>query len=480
MKYPTAETRKQRIKGCCYICLKPRHNATICPKRVSCFYCGKQNHHHRSLCPQKFSTLHREQANLSEETELQDDELNTENSLISSGEMVLMQTARADINNPNNGLKQNVRMLLDSGSQRTYITESLAKKMDLKLGKREEIMLVTFGSEKPKRIQTRTTKLDIVLKDGSTLNVRANVVPQIAGSIQRRPIDLKSFKNWRYLWTEFSIADDLPSALETSSVDFLMGNDYYLDVIVPQKIEIQAGLYLLGSKLGWILSGRTCKEADNKGEASMLILTYSTDINRETTLMTCTDSSLPLKPNLEDFWSLESIGIKESPTETDDGVALKKFSETLKYERGRYAVKWPWKKDKPDLPENYGVALERLKSLLSRLKGNPDLVQKYDEIIEDQLRQGIIESVGSDKYDILKHYIPHHAVLDPTKATTKVRIVYDASARTKPEHKSLNECMYMGASSATKLDWQLTSFPLEQNYVGLRYRESLYTNKSSG
>ena len=169
MKYPTAETRKQRLKGCCYIYLKPRHNATNYPKRVSCFYCGKQNHHHRSLCPQKFSTVHRDQANLAEETELQDEKLNTENSLISSGEMVLMQTTRADINNPNNDLKQNVRMLLDSGSQRTYITELLAKKMDLKIGKREEIMLVTFGSEKPKRIQTGTTKLDIALKDGQYL-----------------------------------------------------------------------------------------------------------------------------------------------------------------------------------------------------------------------------------------------------------------------------------------------------------------------
>ena len=462
IKYPTTETRKQRIKGCCYICLKPRHNATDCPKRVSCFYCGKRNHHHRSLCPQKFSTVHREQANLAEETELQDEELNTENSLISSGEMVLMQTARADINNPNNGLKQNVRILLDSGSQRTYVTESLAKKLDLKIGKREEIMLVTFGSEKPKRIQTRTTKLDIVLKDGSTLNISANVVPQIAGSIQRRPVDLKSFRNWRYLWTEFSLADDLPSAPETSSVDFLIGNDYYLDVILPQKIEIQSGLYLLGSKLGWILSGRTSEEVDNKEEASMLILTYGTDINRETTLMTCVDSSLPLKPNLEDFWSLESIGIKESPTEIDDRVALNKFNETLKYEKGRYAVKWPWKRDKPDLPENYGAALGRLKSLLRRLKGNPDLVQKYDEIIEDQLRQGIIERLGSDNHNTLKHYIPHHAVINPTKATTKIRIVYDASARTKPEHNSLNECMYRGPVLLQNLTGILLRFRLNK------------------
>lgn len=119
-EYDTAEKRKQRIRGCCFRCLKQGHSAKDCPKRIICAHCNKRNHHHRSLCPQKFGTTANEQANLAEEIESEDEELDTENSLISSGEKVLMQTARADINNPNNGLKQNVRMLLDSGSQRTY------------------------------------------------------------------------------------------------------------------------------------------------------------------------------------------------------------------------------------------------------------------------------------------------------------------------------------------------------------------------
>lgn len=55
-----------------------------------------------------------------------------------------MQTAKADIKNSDYGCKRNVLMLLDSGSQRTYITEALARKLCLKLGKRNEIMLVTF------------------------------------------------------------------------------------------------------------------------------------------------------------------------------------------------------------------------------------------------------------------------------------------------------------------------------------------------
>ena len=75
------------------------------------------------------------------------------------------------------------------------MTESLAKRLNLKLGDKDEFLLVTFGSEKPKRTKSRNTKLNIVLKDGSILTIRANVVPQIAESIQRRPVSLKSLDN---------------------------------------------------------------------------------------------------------------------------------------------------------------------------------------------------------------------------------------------------------------------------------------------
>ena len=114
-------------------------------------------------------------------------------------------------------------------------------------------MLVTFGSEKSKRTESRNTKLDIVLKDGSILTIRANVVPQIAESIQRRPVNLKSLDNWDCLWTEFSLADDIPTETETSSVELLIGNDYYLDINFHKRWRFCLDFTCFGSKLGWIL-----------------------------------------------------------------------------------------------------------------------------------------------------------------------------------------------------------------------------------
>ena len=102
---------------------------------------------------------------------------------------------------------------------------------------------------------------------------------------------------------------------------------------------------MLGSKLGWVLSGRTSKIVENSTESSMLIMTHGKGIDNETTFPTCLDKSLPMKSNLEDFWKLESIGINDSPVDSDNDVALEKFSETLKYDVGRYTVTLTtWKK----------------------------------------------------------------------------------------------------------------------------------------
>ena len=77
-------------------------------------------------------------AHLADELLEQDVEDATDNVLMSSEEMVLMQTAKGNVLNPTNWMQGNVRMVIDSGSQRTYITEKLARKLKLKLGGKKQ------------------------------------------------------------------------------------------------------------------------------------------------------------------------------------------------------------------------------------------------------------------------------------------------------------------------------------------------------
>ena len=53
----------------------------------------------------------------------------------------------------------------------------------------------------------------------------------------------------------------------------------------------------------------------------------------------------------------------------------------------------------PNLPENYGLALGRLKTTISRLQQDSELLKKYDEVIKDQLKKGIIEIVRDETTD---------------------------------------------------------------------------------
>ena len=243
----------------------------------------------------------------------------------------------------------------------------------------------------------------------------------------------------------YELADTLPCERESSTIELLIGSDYYLDVILPQKVEVQPGLYLLASKLGWLLSGRTSQYTDGKQEeANMLILTYGTDMESETNLYTNADRSLPTKASLENFWKLETIGIDDSPVDPLDVEVHQSFHDSLQYKDGRYHASWPWKYEHPPLPENRELAFGRLKSLITKMKNNRELATQYDNVIQDQLRLGVIEKVKPGSSDSIKHYIPHHAVVNPFKTTTKVRMVYDASAKTKQENKSLNDCLYRG------------------------------------
>ena len=70
--------------------------------------------------------------------------------------------------------------------------------------------------------------------------------------------------------------------------------------------------------------------------------------------------------------------------------------------------------------------------------------QIYDGIIKQQLNQGIIERVDNVNQHIQKYYMPHRPVLTPNKATTKVRIVYDASSKAESNMNSRNECLHRG------------------------------------
>jgi len=56
------------------------------------------------------------------------------------------------------------RVILYSGNQRTYVTEKLAKTINLQLNIPERLAVVTFRSNRPKYLQYTPSKLQFILK----------------------------------------------------------------------------------------------------------------------------------------------------------------------------------------------------------------------------------------------------------------------------------------------------------------------------
>ena len=120
------------------------------------------------------------------------------------------------------------------------------------------------------------------------------------------------------------------------------------------------------------------------------------------------------------------------------------LAEVIKFENGRYKLPLPWKETHDSLPDNYQLSSTRLQSLLRRLKHDPVILSEYHRIMEDQLKQGIIELVPThESAPNHIHYLPHYPVVRQDKSTTKVSVVFDASAKS-PGRPSQNDCLFKG------------------------------------
>lgn len=121
--YTTQHARMEKLRGSCFNCLQRGHVAKGCQRLWTCFHCSKNNHH-RSLFPKLFTATGdqpRESGLQSIHTLSNGREAKHEAATVACANQVLMQTATATAVNTSGNQSIPVRMILDSGSQRTYI-----------------------------------------------------------------------------------------------------------------------------------------------------------------------------------------------------------------------------------------------------------------------------------------------------------------------------------------------------------------------
>ena len=84
--------------------------------------------------------------------------------------------------------------------------------------------------------------------------------------------------------------------------------------------------------------------------------------------------------------------------------------------------------------------MKRIKNLVRKLEMQGEL-ERYNDIIQTQLSQGIVERADEVVKDGREFCNPHKAVMRENAESTKIRIVSDASARENASISSLNVCL---------------------------------------
>ncbi|GFV05383.1 DUF1758 domain-containing protein [Trichonephila clavipes] len=105
---------------------------------------------------------------------------------------------------------------------------------------------------------------------------------------------------------------------------------------------------------------------------------------------------------------------------------------------GRYEVKLPWKCNSENLSSNKELTRKRHLRMMNKLR-NSKFFDDYKSVFRQWEDLNIIERVPEVELNNECHYLPHRPVVKLDSATTKIRPVFDASAREKGK-PSLNDC----------------------------------------
>ncbi|KAL5502091.1 hypothetical protein EMCRGX_G008809 [Ephydatia muelleri] len=321
--------------------------------------------------------------------------------VVSTKVPTLLQTARVKVRAPGKLAPViETRILLDTGSQRSYISRQLSEVLGLKEEKRETLLVKAFAAEEEKLQVCSVVSLRVETRAGSSIVLSLLAIPIICGPITGQPITCAMDLFPHLSGLELADSGDLNECLE---IGILIGADQHWEVVTGEIVRGRSGPSAMKTCFGWVLSGPV------PGVIAESQVTCS-NISHVLTMQTHSSQQelVHLEKKLQAFWDLDTLGIKEG-----EQSVFQKFVEDVSFRGGHYCVRLPWKFPRIMLPGNQELCQRRLYNLLRRLQQSPQILAQYNEIIQDQLRQGIVEIVDpSDAGSIgATHYLPHHAVI---------------------------------------------------------------------
>ncbi|XP_076653517.1 uncharacterized protein LOC143359464 [Halictus rubicundus] len=192
-------------------------------------------------------------------------------------------------------------------------------------------------------------------------------------------------------------------------------------------------LYLQKTRLGWVVTGGVAQQ--------------------QATRAACHLSTL--ETQLDKFWQIEEVETEGLRSEEEVACEMHFQRNVSRDPSGRYTVRLPFRGTRERLGNSRNGAVKRLLSLERKLNANNVLRDEYQRVLDEYLALGhmsLMEAPGDEGF-----YMPHHAVVKEASSTTKVRVVFDASAKTT-SGASLNDILLVGPTIQPKLFAHLIRF----------------------
>ena len=390
-------------KGLCFNCAMKKHRASECASKTSCQHCKRR--HHSSICEQR------------------DQSTGKTKKLLTDG--AAGQGIFPVIVVKVNGVM--CRALIDSGAGGSYASAKLIKLIDKKPSETKLQPIDMLMGSRTGRMEFYDVEVSSL--DGNyKMNVKLAKVEKPELISINNPCYEKLIRKYNHLKDviieDSDEKDELP-------IHLVLGNGEYARIKTTTRPLIGGENEPVAEKtrLGWFM------------------MSPGMDFDRSEMLLTQTTQS-----DYENLCRLDVLGLADT-MENDQNVVYDDFKEQLTRDpAGWYETNLPWKANHPHLPTNETGSKRRLTSLVRKLsrEGN---YEQYDDIIKDQLNEGVIER-APDEPSGKEYYLPHKGVVKQSAETTKLRVVYDGSAKESSDKPSLNDCLYPGPALQNQL-WSI-------------------------
>ena len=326
------------------------------------------------------------------------------------------------------GVTVEVRGILDSASSASFVSERIAQSLRLKRSScNTRISGIGGLSLSPFTQSVATFTIAPSHCPSKRMNLSAIVVPRVTCDLPVAPVAYDP--SWNHL-ADLRLAD--PKFGIPGRVNLLLGIDIFTCVLRQGRRHGPSNAPIaFETDFGWVLAG-TCTNS---------VTTDNTDVVAHHVSVQNDDSD-----NLRKFWEIEEPTHTDGPLTIEEKVVAEHFQKShYRASDGAFVVPLPKKAHHEPIGESRSMAVKRFLSMerslfaKNRFEEFASVMNEYVELKHAEL----VPPSDLDKPPNEVFYLPMHAVRKDSSSTTKLRVVFDASAKSSTG-VSLNDTLLVG------------------------------------